>query len=117
VLLAWLGDAGLGGALARLRSAGEPLRGALTQWLVAHLPDGLWAYAVTSQVALLWRGGPARARWTWLAVTLALALLLEGSQYPRLVPGTFDPLDLLCLIGGWTAALLATRRGREEEPT
>ncbi|MBL8610214.1 MAG: hypothetical protein JNL38_22955 [Myxococcales bacterium] len=86
----------LGGALAALPA---PVRGVL--------PDFLWAASLGCVLGLVWRGKPASAARPWLAAGLALALGWEIGQAFHVVPGTFDPLDLVASLVGYAAGAWA----------
>ena len=74
----------------------------LPVWVSNSLPNGLWSYALTAYMRLLWVG---TSRFHYLALCLAvmsLAVLPEVGQACEFVPGTFDIVDLLCISGGFT---------------
>lgn len=105
----WIELAGLGGALAELRALAAPLRPLLPGWFLYSAPDGLWVYAVTSFMCLTWRDESAARAALWIAAGPVLAIGWELAQLLRLVPGTFDPADLVsCAIA--TGASIAAHR-------
>lgn len=102
VMTSWLP----GGLRASLRAALGGGLAVLPAWLRGVLPDLLWAGALGCVLALVWRGEGARQRRAaraWLAAGLALALGWELGQRFGVVPGTFDPLDLLASLVGYVA--------------
>lgn len=84
----------LGDALAALPA---PVRGVL--------PDFLWAASLGCVLGLVWRGKPAASARPWLAAGLVLALGWEIGQAFHVIPGTFDPLDLLASLVGYAAGV------------
>jgi len=107
---------GVGRLVDGLRQAAAPLGPYLPAWLLVNLPDGLWTYTLTALVAIIWRRGPARVRRAWLGGVLVFALAFELGQLLRLVPGSFDPVDL-CVIGAaWAVALSTLGRERSRGP-
>ncbi len=102
VMTSWLP----GGLRASLRAALGGGLSVLPGWFRGVLPDLLWAGALGCVLALVWRGDGARARLaarSWLVAGLALALGWEVGQRFGVVPGTFDPLDLLASLVGYVA--------------
>lgn len=75
----------------------------LPEWLLYTLPDGLWVYAVTSWMILIWKGNPP---FHWLFVGLALAVGGEIGQAIAIVPGTYQHLDILFYVTGFLLACL-----------
>ena len=83
-------------------------------WLVGRLPpsvvdvapDALWAYALMSLVILVWRDQPGMGRRLWMAATVAVVAGWEVGQGAGLVPGSFDPRDLVFSVAGCALAML-----------
>ena len=69
-------------------------------WLFFSLPDGLWVYAFTSFMLIVWGFKFSRHSMFWISIGPLLALGGEIGQAFGVVRGTFDPTDLLfCWIG------------------
>lgn len=75
-------------------------------WLLYSLPDGIWVYAATAWLAIIWRRSPC---WPWLSVPVVLAVGTEAGQAIGLVPGTHQHLDVVFYVGGFLLALLQRR--------
>ncbi|MEL0120419.1 MAG: hypothetical protein VXB01_15900, partial [Opitutae bacterium] len=59
------------------------------------LPNGFWVYAGTSCMLLLWKRPTL-----WAFTYVVLGALMEVGQLVKVVPGTFELLDLLaCFLG------------------
>jgi len=88
----------------------------LPPWVRFVLPDGLWVYALTSCMMLIWgtSGGGAGRFWTYSGIAIGIAG--EVGQGMGCVPGTFDVLDLFISTVGFAAAILLTP-GRPEPCT
>lgn len=71
--------------------------------LVYNVPDGLWAFALMSFLVLVCRDDSMRTRRVYYATGVALMVALEVLQ-GSLLPGTFDPMDLLAILFGACAA-------------
>ncbi|MGS4346650.1 hypothetical protein ACKUSY_13860 [Myroides odoratus] len=66
----------------------------LPYWIQYHLPDGLWAFAFSSLVAIIWQDVRSKAYYAWLTVLLLVVVGLEVFY------GTFDWYDLLFMLLG-----------------
>ena len=66
-------------------------------WLVYCLPDGLWylALLLVQQQMVYAKSVVSRAIF---AAAIALPFVLEGLQAARLIPGTFDYMDILTYL-------------------
>jgi hypothetical protein len=103
----WLQAMGLGNAVPAARAWARPAGEHLPEWLLFSAPDGLWVYGLTACLALVWRGAPSPARRAWLCAGVALGAGGELGQLAGLVPGVFDPADLLlCVVAGGAAIVL-----------
>lgn len=87
--------------------AGGALVGRLPSRLVDVFPDAAWSYALTAFFMLLWRDAPRASRWPWVAASVAASAGWELAQFARLVPGTFDPADLVFGVVGCALAMLS----------
>lgn len=77
--------------------------------LAGCLPGGLWMLSATAFQAAIWANRPGWARQFWVLAPLAVGIAWEVAQTKRILPGTFDPLDLLAYLLGWgVAARLAS---------
>ena len=91
-----------------------PQPGSAPLWdlLVLSAPDGLWAYAATASVGLIWRDRPGPGRCVWLAAAILLATALECGQAVGAIAGTFDWNDVAACAGGWLLAVTNMWRWR-----
>ena len=85
----------------------------LPDWFLYSLPDGLWVYATTSWMLLIWRGTKPVF---WLSAGLLLAVATEFGQAVNWVPGTYQSMDVLFYVGGFLLALLQVRSTDETSP-
>ncbi len=81
----------------------------LPSWLIFSLPDGLWVYALTSTLFIVWGKDFLHKDFLhkdflhlklWLIVSILIGPLLEFLQFLKLFPGTFDFKDLLFYLIG-----------------
>ncbi len=66
----------------------------LPYWVQYHLPDGLWAFAFSSLLAIVWGDVQAKAYRVWLIILISVSLLLEVFY------GTFDWYDVVFIALG-----------------
>jgi len=104
----WVDAVGLHTQLMTLR---ECLSGArLPDWFLYSLPDGIWVYATTMWMLVIWRGATP---WPWLSIAVLLAVGAEFGQAVGCVPGTYQHLDILFYLGAFLLALLQVRSFNE----
>lgn len=103
-LFEWFRVIGLEPCILAARASLESLGMRPPSWVLYTLPDGLWVYTATACMAWIWQGSRGAARWGWMAAGPGLGLGSELGQLVGLMPGTFDPLDL---IACGVAAVLA----------
>jgi|APGre2960657505_1045072.scaffolds.fasta_scaffold38147_2 hypothetical protein len=86
----WFSIIGLDNLIYLLREVFFQFKNDLPCWTYYSLPDGLWVYAFTSSLLILWNG-----RLTfWLSLPLLTGTFVEIAQGLKIFPGTFDILDL-----------------------
>ncbi|HKP37945.1 MAG TPA: hypothetical protein VJT71_13895 [Pyrinomonadaceae bacterium] len=110
VMFQWFRRLGLDAPIAWLRTGAGPVSEGWPFWLVYSLPDGLWVYALTALMILLWRDAVSSARFVWLSLGLLLGAGSELGQLAGIVPGSFDVIDLLVCVFAAAAALAFTSR-------
>jgi hypothetical protein len=79
---------------------------AMVQWLVYSFPDGLWCYALTAYMAIIWWKSSKFLLNSMVSLPIVLALTHELSQFAGFVRGTFDWWDLVTYIFFWLLALI-----------
>ena len=77
------------------------------EWIRFSIPDGLWTYAFTSTIISLWSH---KLNYFWLVAPLFVGVILEILQFYNLIPGTFDLIDLICILLGYSLALILGMR-------
>lgn len=89
-MFGWFETLGLDRFIYSLRNFTMTLKPNLPSWTYYSLPDGLWVYSFTSALLILWKG---KAN-LWLLVPLFTGTFAEIAQGIKILPGTFDMLDL-----------------------
>ena len=103
-MFTWMTDVGLGPAIESLRLGAAGWREHVPQWAMYSLPDACWVFSATTSLHCVWAGCRSPAALLWTSVPLTLGLGGELGQLARVVPGTFNPIDLVMMVG---AAILA----------
>lgn len=73
----------------------------LPAWVMFHLPDGLWTFAFSSMMLIIWKHHIDRESIGWVLFPLAIGVILE------LIIGTFDVQDLWFILAGGLIPLIA----------
>ena len=60
-----------------------------------YLPDGLWAYAFTSCILIIWS---RKLNALWLSILAIVFILFECGQAIKIFPGTADIRDVLVYL-------------------
>lgn len=66
----------------------------LPYWIQYHLPDGLWAFAFSALIAIIWEDVRLTGYYVWLGVLVSVSIGLE------IFYGTFDWYDLVFILLG-----------------
>jgi hypothetical protein len=74
-------------------------------WTFYNLSDALWLYSFLSALAFIWKDN-RRLGLAWQGGMTLLALASEFFQKAHIIPGTFDPADLLAYLIASAACLL-----------
>lgn len=116
LLFDWLNAFGLSGLVQWCRDTVGLRRDTLPHWFLYNLPDGLWAYGLTSALCLVWAKQHGAGRMLWLASVPVLAIASEFGQRYSVIPGTYEFTDVVSYAIAWLAAL-AVFHQRGESPT
>jgi hypothetical protein len=84
-----------------IRKETFPIRELLADWFLYSLPDGLWAYSYVCLLLYLFKGQIDRARLIWLTAIPFAGVLIELLQLRNLLPGTYDPVDIIFILLGY----------------
>jgi len=106
----WMKAVGLDRSFHEIRAWSDPLRGYVPEWLLFSLPDGLWVYALTAGMVLIWAGERGLVSRLWVACGLILGAGAELLQALDFIPGTFDWHDMIASVSAAAVALLAANR-------
>ena len=111
----WFRQLGLGPVVDGIRTVTLPAAVLLPRWVLYSLPDALWVYAAIMFMHRIWVGSESRTvnRRLWLWSGPVLAVVIEFAQLTGVIPGSFDPNDLiLSAAAAGTAALVVINFGK-----
>jgi hypothetical protein len=112
LMFKWFGEVGLGPAIDWLRVGTASAQTVLPHWFIYSLPDGLWVYALTALMMLVWRGvNSLPLKIFWLSLGALIGVGSELAQSAGILPGAFDAVDLLVCLVAPAAALVFTSAG------
>lgn len=90
-----LADAlGLGNVVDSLRASVSDIHP--SEFVLYSLPDGLWTISYIMLMNHIFRNEKRITRLIWVSIIPLLGILTELLQLTPLMPGVFDPLDLMC---------------------
>ena len=99
VMFDWCKTIGIYPFIQQLRSKGN-----FDSWLVYSLPDGLWLFSYIILMGAIWAFDMRKS----LLCSVPMIIIAIGSellQFPHIVRGTFDMMDLLCYAIGSVSGL------------
>lgn len=86
-----------------LRSTfGSTIISLVPAWILFTLPDALWMYAFTAAIILIWSSKTT----AYLFIPFIIGIGSEIGQFFKFVPGTFDPVDVLCYLSGFLLPII-----------
>jgi hypothetical protein len=69
-----------------------------------HLPDGVWAYAFTSCMLIVWE---RKVHWPWISGVMIISVVYELLQHYHVIPGIGDIEDVMTYFLFFSIALLS----------
>jgi hypothetical protein len=82
----------------------------IKDFIVFSLPDGLWLYAFTGFMILIWNKSDSRFKYVWMNIGGIIALCHEVGQGLGLFPGTFDIIDIIVYLTAIPIAFLVLKK-------
>ena len=93
-MFSWFESVNLSNSISELRLFTLPLSFHLPDWFLYSLPDGLWLFSYISLLLLIWGNVISKQNIHWVLLVPLIAIFSEIGQLIKLVPGTFDIVDL-----------------------
>jgi len=109
-MFAWVNALGLRAPLHDARESVATTVAQLPAWVTFSLPDALWAFALMRVFCIIWKDRLTRESAPWLFGAAVIAVGSELGQALSVVPGTFDPIDLVFLFIGVIAGVAPALR-------
>lgn len=81
---------------------GNGIRSIVPTWILFTLPDALWMYAFTAAIILNWSSKAT----IYLLIPFVIGIGSEVGQFFKVVPGTFDPVDVFCYLSGFLLPII-----------
>ena len=72
----------------------------LPNLILYALPDGLWLFSYISLMLYLWKNEVTYENLFWIFSIPLISIISELAQITKIIPGTFDILDLLMYLLG-----------------
>ena len=72
----------------------------LPNFILYSLPDGLWLFSYVSLVLYLWKNELKSENLFWVFSIPLISIISELGQIFKIIPGTFDIIDLLMYVLG-----------------
>jgi|TARA_B110000858_G_C17627128_1_gene391773 hypothetical protein len=96
----WFERINLLATVSELRLCTLPLTDYLPNWFLFSLPDGLWLFSYLSILLVVWNNEISKNNIHWLLLVPTIAIASEIGQLLRIIPGTFDIVDLIFYVAG-----------------
>jgi hypothetical protein len=96
----WADSLGLTVLIHALRSYSHSTAKFLPNWFVYSLPFALWVSSYLFCIRAIWWRSSCRSRYLWFWCVPIISVTSELCQHLRILPGTFDFLDLLTICLG-----------------
>jgi len=67
-------------------------------WIIYSLPDALWMFALMLVIMMIWDFRLTRQSIPWIILAVIAGILFEIGQGINIIKGTFDPIDVICIL-------------------
>lgn len=98
IMFGWFNKMGLTDTIDFLRSNQYLQTLTIPSWIKFSLPDALWLFSFNYIILTVWNFNVNRQSAFWLILAPTIGVFSEIGQLVNIVPGTFDPVDLVLLI-------------------
>ena len=105
-MFSWFDNINLSTAISELRLLTAPFSGHFPNWFLYSLPDGLWLFSYLSVLLAVWDNVISKHNIYWILFMPLIAIFSEVGQFIKMVPGTFDFIDLIFYALGSSLPIL-----------
>lgn len=78
----------------------------IPDWILFSLPAGLWAFAYSIVIILIWKNSNSILKYLWFTTIPLIVLGVEFFQYLKIINGAFCRIDLAFGLAGIFAGYL-----------
>lgn len=72
----------------------------IPDWILYSLPDGLWLSSYICLVLMFWKNRINKVSAVWIFGMPIIAISSEAGQFFKIIPGTFDWMDVIMYLLG-----------------
>lgn len=108
-MFGWFNKIGLTYVINTARDFTLNYSGYFPNWFKFSLPDGLWLFSYVCLLHLIWYDKEIKKSLHWTLIVPTIAILSELGQLAKIIPGTFDSVDLIFYIIGTISPFLITK--------
>jgi len=92
-------------SISTIRQASISFSSSLPNIIVYSLPDGLWVYSFTATIFYVWNFKINNWSLLFSSVPVILGIGSELGQFFKIVPGTFDFIDIIFYLFGFILSI------------
>ena len=108
-MFGWFTSLGMTDIINSARNLSLSYSSDLPNWIKFSLPDGLWIFSYVCLLLLIWSDNGIKKSIHWVLIIPIIAIFSEVGQLSNIVPGTFDPIDLVFYLLGTFSPFLITQ--------
>lgn len=87
----------------------------LPAYLVFSVPDALWIFAFTNLMLIIWQDRLSKNSIFWIMLAPTIGIFSELGQIFKIIPGTFDIIDLTLILIATSVPILQTIKKQKLE--
>lgn len=96
--------------ISKLRSFTTNSTAQIPNIILYSLPDGLWLFSYVSLVLYVWKNKISQGNLFWIFIVPIVSITSELGQIIKIIPGTFDFLDLIMYLLGTALPFIIYRK-------
>lgn len=115
-MFSWFESVNLSNSISEMRLFTLPLSIYLPDWFLYSLPDGLWLFSYVSFLLVVWGNVISKHNIHWVILVPLIAIFSELGQLIKVIPGTFDVVDLCSYVLGAVLPILIFANLKTNKP-
>ncbi len=115
-MFSWFESVNLSNSIFEMRLFTLPLSIYLPDWFLYSLPDGLWLFSYVSFLLVVWGNVISKHNIHWVLLVPLIAIFSELGQLIKVIPGTFDVVDLCSYFLGAVLPILIFANLKTNKP-